>query len=140
MKVIDCSQPQESLRPAGYRLCRADGNDCDVRWHLQHEHHLSIVVNDQLAFTLTCTPEHLAELTLGRLFSEGFISSTNDVARLHICQHGDVVKVELREDIPLSPALAIHISTCNAAREAHMVRRKSQALQPLTPMPFDRRW
>lgn len=140
MKVIDCSPAQSALTSCSYTLCRPNGCTTEAQSHIQHEHLLSIVVNGQLAFTLTCTPQHLLELTLGRLFSEGLICSIDDVASLHGCQMGDVVKVQLKDGTTLDQAKAVHVSTCNDAREAHLTRRRSANLPPLKLTTFDRRW
>lgn len=141
MKTFDCTANlPAALDDGDYRLCRADGTEAVVRTSIQHEHRLSIVVNGQLAFTLVCTPQHMAELALGRLFGEGFIAGIGDVASLHSCQQGDVVKVRLVHDAPLRPAPAVAISTCNAAREAHLARCGHQQLAPLPHTSFRRRW
>lgn len=140
MKAIGCSPAQPTLASCEYALCRPDGSASTVQSQTQHEHLLSIVMNGQLAFTLTCTPQYLLELTLGRLFSEGLISDISDVASIHGCQKGDVVKVKLHDGAPFEQAKAVRVSTCNDAREAHLARRRRLELPPLEPAVFDRRW
>lgn len=141
MKSIDCATSQPALSGCSYELCRPDGSRSAVRSHVQHEHLLSIVVNGQLAFTLTCTPQHLQELALGRLFSEGLIRGIDDVASIHSCQKGDAVNVRLREPRTHFMQTAVtHVSICNDAREAHLARRRSQSLSPLGLQSFDPRW
>lgn len=61
------------------------------------EHHIDVFVNDKPAMHLVCTPEHLDELVVGRLFTEGMISGTEDVVGLHICETGCIAKVYLKE-------------------------------------------
>lgn len=62
------------------------------------EHHIRIFLNSQLAMRLVCTPEHLDELIVGRLFTEGLISEPEEILGLHICAKGLEAKVLLRED------------------------------------------
>ena len=42
---------------------------------------MDVYVNERLTMKLVCIPQHLAELVLGRLFTEGIISSADDVDR-----------------------------------------------------------
>ena len=62
------------------------------------EHHIRIFLNSQLAMRLVCTPEHLDELVVGRLFTEGLITEAEEILGLHICGKGLEAKVLLRED------------------------------------------
>ena len=62
------------------------------------EHHIRIFLNSQLAMRLVCTPEHLDELVVGRLFTEGLIKAPEKILGLHICGKGLEAKVLLRED------------------------------------------
>ena len=62
------------------------------------EHHIRIFLNSQLAMRLVCTPEHLDELVVGRLFTEGLIAGPEEILGLHICGKGLEAKVLLRED------------------------------------------
>lgn len=140
MKIIDCSSHQAPLVDATYQTCLRNGRSITEESALQHEHQLSILVNGRMAYTLVCTPEHLLELALGRLFSEGVIESTTDVASVHVCQHGDVVKVSLTHPRPSSSTEPAHISTCNAIREAHLAFRSHTNLEPMEAKPFNRRW
>ena len=62
------------------------------------EHHIRIFLNSRLAMHLICTPEHLDELAVGRLFTEGLIKTPEEILGLHICAKGLEAKVLLRED------------------------------------------
>ena len=78
------------------------------------EHHIRIFLNSQLAMRLVCTPEHLDELIVGRLFTEGLISEPEDILGLHICAKGLEAKVLLREDTvsTLQSCEAETVSSC----------------------------
>lgn len=107
---------------------------------LQRQHHVSIVVDGSVTHTIVCTPEHLAELALGRLFCDRVITSCDDVASLHLCKQGDVVKVELTRPVALAPIVPEHASTCASMREAHASAVSDASLPPLALRAFDRRW
>lgn len=70
----------------------------ETRIELLEEHVLSIYVNDVLTMRVVCTALDLAELTLGRLLSEGIIRDVNDVSFLYICEQGLRAKVYLSQD------------------------------------------
>ena len=70
----------------------------DGVFQLAVEHHIRVFLNARLAIQLVCTPEHLDELVVGRLFTEGLIESPDDILGLHICQKGLEAKVLLPEE------------------------------------------
>ncbi len=57
-------------------------------------------VNERLTMKLVCIPQHLAELVLGRLFTEGIISSAEDVEQIYICEFGKRARVILSKINP----------------------------------------
>ena len=58
------------------------------------EYVLSIYLRDTLLVTLICTPEYLEELVVGHLYSDGLISSADDLASIEI--DGQVARVTPR--------------------------------------------
>ena len=81
------------------------------------ERELEVSVNGTPAFRLTCTPEHLTELVLGRLYTERIIRSSDEVERLFICGEGNIAEVILREDIPLRPFSGSEPTCCTGNRQ-----------------------
>lgn len=59
------------------------------------EHNVTIVINDRPAGMVTCIPEHLEALVLGRLLTEGIIGSMADVTALQISEDADRIQVEV---------------------------------------------
>ena len=55
---------------------------------LAAEHAAAILVNEQPAFRVVCTPELLPQLALGRLLTEGWITSADEVERVAVCAQG----------------------------------------------------
>ncbi len=64
---------------------------------LIREHVMEISVNEKAVLRLVCTPNRLPELALGRLVTEGFIKSIEDVDSLYICENGSRARVYLRQ-------------------------------------------
>ena len=66
------------------------------------EHVIDVYVNTVLTMKLVCTPEYLTELVLGRLLTEGIISSAEDVRTIYVCQYGKRARVFLKEKLTAS--------------------------------------
>lgn len=74
-----------------------DGTTRSEEEPVLEEHLLNVYVNEQLTMKLICIPEHLTELVLGRLLTEGIIESTEDVESIYICEYGKRAKVVLKD-------------------------------------------
>ena len=61
------------------------------------EHLLEICVNCSVTIKVVCAAEHLTELVLGRLLTEGLISGTEEVESIEICSSGARAEVLLRD-------------------------------------------
>ena len=83
---------------------------------LAAEHAAAILVNEQPAFRVVCTPELLPQLALGRLLTEGWITAADEVERVAVCAQGLKISVQLCH--PLA-----------AAEQA------GQEVPPLAPVP-----
>ena len=80
-------------------LIAADGGKTETEAVLLCEHELSIIVNEQYAMRLTCTDQYLEELVMGRLLTDGFIESAEDVNKIRFCNNKTEVSVALNNDI-----------------------------------------
>ena len=64
------------------------------------EHAAAIYVNEQPTFRVVCTPALLPQLALGRLLTEGWIASADEVEQIAVCAEGAKVQVYLRHPLP----------------------------------------
>ena len=71
---------------------------------LAAEHAAAILVNEQPAFRVVCTPELLPQLALGRLLTEGWIASADEVEQVAVCAEGLKVSVHLTHPLAAAPA------------------------------------
>ena len=60
---------------------------------------VSLTVNGQVWLTFMCTPVHLEAMSVGFLYNEGIIESMEEVADVHVCEHGDNVDVWLNRSV-----------------------------------------
>ena len=79
-------------------VCRPDGSKSLIEDLIIHEHFMEIIINGLTAFRLSCTAEHLPELVLGRLYTEGLIDGVHDVERIFICGKGNLAEVTLARE------------------------------------------
>ena len=95
--------------------CTPEGMRVPCEDALIHEHCLEIVLNGAPFLELCCTPSHLREMALGRLYTEGIIGDIGQVACIRINGPADRVEVTLTAGADPSR------------------RRKPEALRPVEP-------
>lgn len=76
------------------------------------EHAAVLYVNEQPAFRVVCTPELLPQLALGRLLTEGWLSSVGEVEQIAVCAEGLKIQVYLRHPLSARSAAAQEVSSC----------------------------
>lgn len=79
---------------------------------LPAEHAAALYVNEQPAFRVVCTPELLPQLALGRLLTEGWITSAQEVEQIAVCAEGLKVNVYLNHPLTARSAAAQEVSSC----------------------------
>lgn len=79
---------------------------------LPTEHASILYVNEQPAFRVICTPELLPQLALGRLLTEGWITSAQEVEQIAICAEGLKVNVYLNHPLTARNMAAQEVSSC----------------------------
>jgi FdhD protein len=60
---------------------------------------VSLTVNGEVWLTFMCTPVDLEALAVGFLFNEGIITSSSEVASVHVCANADNVDVWLHHPV-----------------------------------------
>lgn len=105
---------------------------------LIQEHSIEVLINEAPAMRLTCTPEHLDELVVGRLLTEGLIASIDDIASLYICDQGLRARVFLKDGAgaQLHTREEADVSTCCTDNHI-LLQREAQALPVLQPIAWN---
>lgn len=96
------------------------------------EHAAAIYVNEQPAFRVVCTPALLPQLALGRLLTEGWIASADEVEQIAVCAEGAKVQVYLRHPLPTRRAAAQEVASCCTD---NIALGSPVELLPLRPVP-----
>lgn len=114
--------------------CVRQGSGIVVR-----EHFLEVYINEKLVAKLICTPEHLVELVVGRLISDGYIQDTGEVELLYICNHASKAKVflygeaDLRQTVNTEP-------TCCTGNQVFMKLFQEREPVTLKSASWDPEW
>jgi len=87
--------PQKEIQYERYEFKKWEHHDAETIV----ETPVSLTVNGKVWLTFMCTPVHLEALALGFLYNEGIIESMEDVADVHVCEHGDNVDVWINHDV-----------------------------------------
>lgn len=100
------------------------------------EHSLQVYINGLHAGKITCIPEHLDILVLGRLLTEGIISSASDVAGLCLTEKADRIDIRLTGSgiLPTGQTLLRGNSTGN---DGYIV---AEDMEPVVPIPWKPEW
>lgn len=142
MDVIGTIEMQD--HPVDYPAVRmrADSTTSTVHDAVQAENLLSVYVNDILVMQLGCSVTNLAELVVGRLFTEGFISSVDDVDCLSVCEQSLRADVYLYDrTVDLSRVAVQSVPTC-CTMNMTLAESPDQGanLEPVKPLALDAEW
>ena len=96
------------------------------------EHAAALYVNEQPAFRGVCTPELLPQLALGRLLTEGWISSADEVERVAVCAQGLKISVQLRHPLTAAEQAGQEVPSCCTD---NLTLASPVRLPPLAPVP-----
>lgn len=114
---------------------------------LLREHLLEIYINGILTMKVICIGQLLAELVLGRLFTEGIIRGTEDVEGIYICEYGSRAKVILKDrkgPDEKSWSKETYVETtpscCTGNRILNDYFVYSDEIAPVTPIAYSLSW
>lgn len=132
-----CADPEEG-EDQDPCLQPAEEVDEDV----QVEHTLDVYVNEILTMRVVCTPDHLVDLVVGRLFTEGLISGPGEIESLELLGGSTRANVYLRNrQADLSRALVHTVPTCCTGNQVfNSYFEGDETLRPLAPMDWDPEW
>lgn len=119
-----------------------DGQEYEEEDPVLAEHLMDIFINERLTMKVICSPQHLAELVLGRLFTENMISSVEDIESIYICEHGSRAKVLLKKDeVEAKKKYVETTPTCctgNRVLNDYFVNQRE--VTAVEPIPWKRSW
>ncbi|MCD8144527.1 MAG: formate dehydrogenase accessory sulfurtransferase FdhD [Oscillospiraceae bacterium] len=142
-KIIAPVEPKLNQRPLTMDYIPVSGCPASGDKALLVEHEMEVFINDTLTYRLTCSPNQLPELVLGRLLSEGVISRMEDVEILYLCQEGQRARVFLtaaKSATGTEPYVETVPSCCTGNRTFSHCFADGREPAPLHPIPYDPAW
>ena len=135
MRIIDCSK-ESHLECAQLVSMENDS----VYACVATEHHMDVFINEKPAMRITCTPEHLDELVMGRLLTEGLIRQAEDIMEIYICEKGLRAKVLVSKQAEggLKEAQSVRVDTC--CTDNKMMLTGKNTIAPVTPISWENAW
>ena len=101
---------------------------------------MEVWINGLPTLRLVCTPGHLEELILGRLYTEGMISRPGEVESISISDDGRQAQVTLTRPPEAEAPFAEAIPTSGAGKLLHGRFSPCKPLPALTPIPWEPEW
>lgn len=96
---------------------------------------LTVFVNQQEMATVVCTPEHMEELAVGFLASEGVIRSLDQIVSLQVSTYMGTVRVETTTDVNFNQSFynKRYIgSCCGKSRQSFYFYNDAQIARPIS--------
>ena len=146
MKINEQYHDLNLLENVTYEFLGRDGETHEETEPILVEHMMDVYVNERLTMKLVCIPQHLAELVLGRLFTEGIISSADDVDHIYICEFGKRARVILSKNKSgqsheeNEDYVAPTPTCCTGNRVLNDYFITDQPMTPVTPVPWKKQW
>ncbi len=119
----------------------SDNKLVEIEDAVAEEFPLTIYLNDVEFATMVCSPEHLEELVIGFLASEGAIKRFSDIESMNLDDHGGFCHIRLNREIPTDHFIyskRILGSCCGKSRQFYFqndvdTAKVSMAKTTLTP-------
>ena len=142
MQIVDRFREGETTQTCAALQLSPDGRSESLERTVLSEHSLEVVVNTVPTMRVVCTPNHLVDLVVGRLFTEGIIARAEDIAELYLCEYGTRASVLLdcrRADFSRRGIETVP-SCCTGNRVYNRYFANDDALQPVQPIQWDPAW
>lgn len=122
-------------------LYRADGTMEQASNALQVEHTIEVFLDGQSLMSIVCTPNHFADLVIGRLYTEGIVSDVHQIEHISISEDATRADVRLTADqaelVRQGMASAPLFTTTNQKTD---FVRPLQELEKVAPISWDPEW
>lgn len=122
--------PHPTSSKQAYTYVGKEGAPTAAQEELLTEYGLHVYANGRFLMTLVCTPEAIEDLVLGRLYTDGFVQSLDEVISLTIQEESFQVQVELKD---FSEEMSDHkeqfVDTDNMGFRLACLQRKPVPLQ-----------
>lgn len=141
MNVTDRHREGETVVSCGGILLRPDGSTEAAERSVLAEHTLDVLVNTVPTMRIVCTPDHLVDLVVGRLFTEGLVSGVGGIEEVYLCEHGTRAQVTLTSRADFSRAAVETVpSCCTGNRMLNAYFSDDERPENVVPISWQREW
>ena len=95
MRLVDRHKGDEAIEECSGELLMPDGSREPVKRPVLAEHVMEVSVNTVPTMRIVCTPNHLVDLVIGRLYTEGIIEGIAEIEEVYLCDQGTRASVLL---------------------------------------------
>lgn len=118
-----------------------DGMARSSACRVQAEHITRVIVDGKPLMEITCSPEHVDELVVGRLFSEGIVSEIDGIKELSVSDFGRTASVTLACKSKGSATARLASEPCSTIDSTNgPVRSRTEGLSAVHPIPWSAEW
>ncbi len=142
MRVVDRFREEDPVEACSCQLLGADGACACAERAVLAEHVMEVVVNTVPTMRVVCTPNHLVDLVVGRLFTQGIISGLDDISELYLCEQGSRASVVLsccRGDFSRGGIETVP-SCCTGNRTYNHYFEDNKRPAKVVPVPWEPDW
>ena len=140
MRIVDQSVPIEDATVLQAQVVKPGGDSAQASYATQLEHVVHVYVDDAQVMKVTCSPNHIVELVVGRLFTENMVSGIEDIAEVCLSERSERVDVHLASrsaPLSLEERVVVDVGTCyvdNRTQSSMDVR--DEDLPQVEPIPW----
>lgn len=142
MNVIDRYRESDSIELCEAKLLTSAGTVDLIERSVLVEHAMEVTVNTVPTLRIVCTPNHLIDLIVGRLYTEGIVEGIDDIEEICLCDQGTKASVLLscrcanfsRQGIEIMP------SCCTGYRTYSRYFTNDERPAKVVPIPWKAEW
>lgn len=142
MNVIDRYREGEPVELCEGELLTPAGLAGDAARGVLVEHAMEVTVNTVPTMRVVCTPDHLVDLVVGRLCTEGIVGGLDDIEDIYVCDQGTRASVLLschhadfsRQGVETVP------SCCTGNRVYNRYFTSDERPAKVKPIPWEAAW
>ncbi len=143
MEIIDKFKSETSTTSMCARRIFADDEPRQIDLNIATEHHLNVVINTIPTFEVVCSPDHLSQLVIGRLVSEGIVQDTEDIDQVYVCEQGTRAEVILRDPKTANfenNKIKTIPTCCTGNKTLNSFFQTETMPEPVTPIEWSEEW
>lgn len=139
MKIENLSNAAETHTHAESLIVSADGSTGNGKVQIVLEHRIEVFINGQAVLKIVCTPTNLTEMIIGRLITEGYVETSDEIESVNINESGTAAHALIKESPLLCASCGEESTSCtdNKVLMSRNDRKTPSRLAPAEYTPAD---